>query len=180
MLVLDAASLVWLVTIGKPAPGRLASGAASSRGGASRPPSGSGPAGTLAEPMGLCAHAYELYVAEKAHHRVQVFTLSGESLRIIGAKGSRPGQLLEPSGCAVLPGRAAAEAKLIVAELGGARLQLLTLHGAPLQVVRLPAIGGVPPALRSVALSLGGRATTLWATDVTAHVLRRFSVYAVS
>mmetsp|Transcript_655 Transcript_655/g.1591 ORF Transcript_655/g.1591 Transcript_655/m.1591 type:complete len:131 (+) Transcript_655:669-1061(+) len=130
--------------------------------------------------MGLCAHAFELFVAEKGHHRVQVFTLSGEPLRMIGAKGSRPGELLEPTGCAVLPGRDAAEARLIVAELGGARLQLLTLHGAPLQVVRLPAIGGVHPALRSVALSLGGRTPMLWATDVTAHVLRRFSVYVAS
>jgi len=158
VVVLDACSLAWQTNV------RVA------------PPHQSRGSRALAEPTGLCAHGFEIFVACKGSHCVQVLSHSGELVNQIGTKGSKPGEFNEPVGCALLPARGAAAARLIVAEKAGRRLQLLTLGGQPLQVVRLPAIGGAPPSLRGIALT-EGREPTLWVTDVTAHALRRFSVH---
>lgn len=163
VVVLDACSLAWQTNV-RVAPPHQSRGSRRNA------------AAALAEPTGLCAHGFEIFVACKGSHCVQVLSHSGELVNQIGTKGSKPGEFNEPVGCALLPARGAAAARLIVAEKAGRRLQLLTLGGQPLQVVRLPAIGGAPPSLRGIALT-EGREPTLWVTDVTAHALRRFSVH---
>lgn len=96
-------------------------------------------------PRGICAYADELYVADSANHRVHVLGIGRggarlSTARMLGEKGSAPGQLRTPCGVSVVSGR------LAVCEYDGARVQLLTLRGAPLQCLLFPpssALGGI-------------------------------------
>ena len=80
---------------------------------------------------GIALSAGELYTCDYGNCRVQVFDAStGCLMRILGRKGRAPGEFDKPCACAVLHGR------LIVCERRR-RIQLLTLHGRPLQIVRV-------------------------------------------
>lgn len=90
--------------------------------------------GQLHEPRGIAAHGTELFVADYRNHRLVVFDTSDAAnmrcppLRLIGGGASCIlGRFDGPSGVCVSNG------KLHVAEVGGKRLQVLTLDGLPLQ-----------------------------------------------
>lgn len=102
--------------------------------------------GELSSPRGLCAHAAtnELFVCDFRNHRVQVFSMKDADkakcppVRIIGGGGgalgsATAGRFNGPSGVCI-SGKAGDE-KLFVAEVGGQRLQVLSLSGLPLQLV---------------------------------------------
>ena len=71
-------------------------------------------------------------MCDRGAHRLRVLSFSGEALRDIGSEGRRPGEFKEPTSCIVAHGR------LFTAEAAGARLQVLTMAGEPLQVPPLP------------------------------------------
>ena len=86
----------------------------------------------LASPCGLTVHGFELIVCDRGAHRLRVLSFSGEAVRDIGSEGRRPGEFKEPTSCIVAHGR------LFTAEAAGARLQVLTMAGEPLQVLPMP------------------------------------------
>mmetsp|Transcript_15152 Transcript_15152/g.35888 ORF Transcript_15152/g.35888 Transcript_15152/m.35888 type:complete len:165 (-) Transcript_15152:269-763(-) len=108
---------------------------------------GVGP-GQLLKPVGLTivddGARLELYVRDTQNHRVQVFDVTGANapgvcgtfLRAFGERGDAPAQFVQPSGMAIDP-----KGRLLVSEAGAGRVQMLTLQGAPLQVLRLPTAG---------------------------------------
>ena len=80
---------------------------------------------------GIALSAGELYACDYGNCRVQVFdAITGCLMRILGRKGRAPGEFDKPCACAVVHGR------LLVCERRR-RIQLLTPHGRPLQIVRL-------------------------------------------
>jgi hypothetical protein len=88
---------------------------------------------------GLAAHADgELFCADVKNHRIQVFTAkTGDFRRTFGQKGKRPGEYARPCAIALVSGR------LVVAELTGKRLQIVSRHtGAPLQMIADALPGG--------------------------------------
>ena len=121
----------------------------------------------LAYPCGLTVHGFELIVCDRGAHRLRVLSFSGEAVRDIGSEGRRPGEFKEPTSCIVAHGR------LFTAEAAGARLQVLTMAGEPLQVLPMPTANRVPPCLHG--LCLGDRERQLWATDTDRNVLYRLS-----
>jgi len=124
--MLDAASLAWRGAFGT---------------------RGVGP-GQLLKPVGLTVvdngDRLELFVRDTQNHRVQVFDVSGANapgvcgtfVRAFGERGDAPAQFQQPSGMAVDP-----LGRILVSEAGAGRVQMLTLQGAPLQVLRLPTAG---------------------------------------
>lgn len=123
VVMLDAASLDWLGEFGS---------------------RGTGP-GQLLNPVGLTAidngDRLELYVRDTQNHRIQVFDVTGANqagvcgafVRAFGEHGTAPGQFVQPTGMTT-DGRG----RILVAEKGTARVQVLTMEGAPLQVLPLP------------------------------------------
>ena len=78
----------------------------------------------------LAAADGELFVADRANHRLQVFsTAEGQLLRTIGQRGTAPGSFRRIRGVAVSSGR------LITAECE--RVQVLSLTGLALQVMKM-------------------------------------------
>ena len=76
-------------------------------------------------PVGVAVQESRLYVADIVSHAIEVFdTTSGEHLRSIGAAGSAPGQFYYPTGLAFDN-----EARLVVADLMNARVQVITTDG---------------------------------------------------
>jgi DNA-binding beta-propeller fold protein YncE len=99
----------------------------------------------LFRPHGIAVSpSQELYVCDTANHRVCVFTLRGELVRCFGTQGRLPGEFTEPLDVAVSAWR------VYVAE--GRRVQVLSLAGEPLQVLRPPGLN----LLRGLALSAEG------------------------
>ena len=77
-----------------------------------------------------------MFVADAGLHRVAVYeSTTGKAVRAIGGQGAAPGLFRAPFGVAV------AEGCLVVSESAGKRVQVLTLHGVPLQVVH--SLGGL-------------------------------------
>ena len=92
--------------------------------------------GQFRSPRGIAAHGSKLYVADQLNHRIQVFSLdhvADSRCPPVGAIGggasATPGRFSAPSGVCV------ANNRLYVAEVGGERLQVLTLDGLPLQSI---------------------------------------------
>ena len=83
----------------------------------------------------------ELYVRDTQNHRIQVFDVTGANqagvcgafLRAFGEYGTAPGQFVQPTGMTT-DGRG----RILVVEKGAGRVQVLTMQGAPLQVLPLP------------------------------------------
>jgi hypothetical protein len=101
--------------------------------------------GQMSGPQGLAvARSGEIYVADTGNDRVQVFSATGAFLRTIGGSGSAIGQFRAPRAVAV------EENRLIVADGGNARLQILNLDGTP---TRLPEIA--MPDVRGLAAGGG-------------------------
>lgn len=74
-------------------------------------------------------------------------------MRSIGKReGSRPGEFSRPSGVAI-----DSRDRLIVSECAGRRIQLMSLEGEPLQLVKLtqPCTAKQPAVLRSVCYADG-------------------------
>lgn len=96
---------------------------------------------------GLAVCNGELFVCDVRNHRVQAFVAeTGAFARAFGSKGERPGQFRRPSAIAAVRGSSSTTHgahRLVVAEMTGKRLQVLTLMGAPLQLLSLlhPATG---------------------------------------
>lgn len=98
-------------------------------------------------PTGLAAQGTSLFVVDTGNSRLQVFKLDGQAApegaasrhifsgatfeRNIGRAGNAPGCFSEPRGCALLR-----EELLVVSE--ARRIQVLDLHGTPIQVVAPP------------------------------------------
>ena len=112
---------------------------------------GSGP-DELSVATSLCVHGDHVFVADTDNHRIQVYKhTDGTHVRSIGRAGqapdgsragwpyehderrsSAPGEFNRPVGVAIGHGR------LIVSEDDGKRIQVLTLEGEPLQILKSP------------------------------------------
>jgi len=155
--------------------------------------------GELDHPRGLTIHGSELIVADRGNHRLQVFDVSHAvhfsasrsraaraptteggmllppvdtllpevvlaPLRVIGGEGRGPGRFCRPYDTAV------ARSRLIVSEFEGRRVQVLTLMGAPLQILSLPGNG----APTGIAASADGFSVFIAQFDL--HRLHRLSM----
>lgn len=90
-------------------------------------------AGQLCRPRHLAIDpAGNLLVADRNHHRVQVFTPDGRPLASIGGEGDGPGELRFPYGVAVSP-----DGLLYIADTAHNRIQIFTL--GPAYRLHLPA-----------------------------------------
>ena len=156
--VFDTEKLQWLFSFGK---------------------RGSG-SGEFREPRGIAAHDSELFVADYANHRIAVFSIADASdatcppVRIIGGGDSSiAGRFSGPSGVCI------ANDKLHVAEIGGERLQLLSLDGLPLQcVLTCGPCSGVCADDEYVCVTCleGDHALTLWRTQTPTGILTPRSI----
>ncbi len=82
----------------------------------------------LGRPMNLTIHDDKLYVPEFINDRIQVFSLNGEPLSMIGSPGKGPGQFNAPGGVAV-----ADNGDLFVADFYNHRVQHLRADGSFVQ-----------------------------------------------
>lgn len=83
----------------------------------------------------------ELFVCDPGNHRIQVFRgADGGLLRTFGVKGDAPGHFRKPVSLTTL-----SRERLVVGEVRGRRLQVLSHRGEPLQLVSIGGTGG-PPA----------------------------------
>lgn len=98
--------------------------------------------GQLRNPVGLSAIEdgngnATLFVRDTGNHRICAFDTEGRFLRCFGSQGSGPGQFNCPTGMSH-DGRG----RILVSELGpglcGGRVQVVSVHGEPLQVLPLP------------------------------------------
>ena len=92
------------------------------------------------QPQDLAALDDELFVADTQNHRIVVLDCAtGSRRRVLGKQGTAPGEFRKPN--AITACRRGADAFLIVGEFTGRRVQILSLHGAPLQLLTLaPAV----------------------------------------
>ena len=89
------------------------------------------------EPRGLAAHLDTLYVADSLNHRIQLFSLSEVANDVVVPKGSIGGGRSGLRGRFDLPsGLCVANERLYVSELGNERVQVLSLDGLPMQLVK--------------------------------------------
>ena len=144
----------------------------------------------LRTPYGLATHSGEIYVSDQTHCQILVFAGADSSagarvmaavgagagapnacggpyahVRTLGGRGTGPGQLRRPRGMCIL-GANEARPMLLVAE--AKRLQLLTLEGAPLQVIEPPQRTGT---LWGVASCWESRGMIFASDGVSIHVL---------
>ena len=73
----------------------------------------------FSNPTGIAIHGEMVYVVEYRNHRVQKFTISGESISIFGSEGSGDGQLDHPRGICIDP-----YGKIYVSECGNNRISV--------------------------------------------------------
>lgn len=108
----------------------------------------------------------------------QVFeAATGAFLRSFGSKGSRPGDFRRPGAIAISRGE-----HLLVAELTGRRLQVLTLWGAPRQVLKLDNLvvgGAMGPPVRLGCLAADDTRGLVYAAESSAHSRLRILRVAV-
>jgi len=91
---------------------------------------GAGELGPTSSGIYLAAAEGELFVADRANHRLQVFATDGSLLRTIGQRGTAPGSFRRIRGIAVH------QQRIFTAECE--RVQVLSLHGVALQVLPMP------------------------------------------
>lgn len=85
---------------------------------------GNGP-GQLDEPVAVTVDLNDnLVVADKKNNRLQVFSSTGQFIRIIGAKGEEPGNFCEPLGLCI-----DREGKIIVCDSNNDRVQVFSNQG---------------------------------------------------
>ena len=105
-------------------------------------------------PMSIAAHKDELFIADHGNDRVQVFTRGADDRmhpsRTIGRRGDAPGEFHMPSGVAIVHGET--DSMLVVSEFWGKRLQMFTLEGKPLQVLKTDAMLGHICAHKGIVL----------------------------
>ena len=114
--------------------------------------------GELCFPRGLAAREGdpELMVADTDNDRISIFKREGGAfVRVIGSRGTSPGQFLAPDGV-VNNGKL-----LLVAEFLGKRIQVLTRLGGPLQVVSTSIDGRELGQLSGVVM----RGSTVFVSD---------------
>ena len=118
---------------------------------------------------GVAIHGQELFVADTGNHRIAVFSLADAAgahcppVRVLGGGPSAiAGRFNGPSGLCI------ASEKLYVAELGGERLQVLSLDGLPLQTLcghgPLSSVCADDELVVTTALE-GDHAITVWRTQ---------------
>jgi DNA-binding beta-propeller fold protein YncE len=93
--------------------------------------------GDLDHPMHIAIKNEKLYVTDLRNHRIQVFSLAGELLTVIGEEGSDPGQFSSPGGIAV-----DADGRMYVADSKNQRIQLLDANGMQIRQFGTGAGGG--------------------------------------
>lgn len=103
--------------------------------------------GKLLEPVDLSMMGNELLVLDAGTGSIKVYTPEGEFLRAFGAKGDGPGGFRKPSSLSVISGN-----KILVADYGNKRLQLLGMVRTPGPTEELTAT----PGMRSAALGWKG------------------------
>lgn len=81
--------------------------------------------GEFSRAMSLTIVGEEVFVADTANHRIQVFSFEGEYRRRIGGVGTKPGELRFPHDIACAP-----DHTLVVCEYGNNRLSRFTCAGA--------------------------------------------------
>ena len=91
---------------------------------------GAGELGPTSSGIYLACSEGELFVADRANHRLQVFSTEGSLLRTIGQRGTAPGCFRRIRGVAVH------RRKIFTGECE--RVQVLSLLGEPLQVLPMP------------------------------------------
>ena len=116
---------------------------------------------------GIAIHGDELFVADTGNHRIAVFSIADSHCRPTRVIGGGPsaiaGRFNGPSGLCI------ANERLYVAELGGERLQLLSLDGLSLQTVAAhgPLSGVCADAELVCTTQLeGDHALTLWRHEI--------------
>ena len=87
-----------------------------------------------------------IHVADYNDHEVEVFGADGTWLRAFGSFGEGAGQLKNPAGIEVFEGGSVGRERVLVSELGGARLHLFETSGAPVRTVATIA-GATPTTL---------------------------------
>ena len=87
----------------------------------------------LRDPTGLAYISGHVYICDTGNARVQVMSPTGEFVRSFGKMGVEPGEFRSPYGIA-----AVSSSLLIVSEFGSQRVQLLTIDGAPRQLLAPP------------------------------------------
>lgn len=93
--------------------------------------------GELNRPMHIDIHDGKLYVAEYLNDRIQVFSMRGESISVIGSPGSGPGEFDAPAGVVV-----DAEGRLYVADFYNHRVQILERNGRFIQQIGSTGVKG--------------------------------------
>lgn len=85
---------------------------------------------SLVRPAGLVLDHDELFVADAANHRIEVFALDGRPLRRLGRRGVQPGEFNFPTHIAVDP-----SGHLLVTDALNGRIQVLDRDGTPVRVI---------------------------------------------
>lgn len=120
--------------------------------------------------IGLCGG--ELFVADTANHRVQVFDTAGTWLRCIATAGTAPGQLKYPHDLCI-----AKDTQILVAEYGANRISRYHLDG---RFIRCYGSAGRAPgqfnAPRGVAYSDG----VFYVADTDNHRVQVFTLEGVA
>ena len=98
----------------------------------------------LNEPVDLAIIGNELFVLDTDTCSIKVYDLEGKFLRTFGAKGDRNGEFRKPSSLTVVDGT-----KIMVADFGNNRIQLLGMVHTPLPINEPTATAG----MRSIDLS---------------------------
>jgi DNA-binding beta-propeller fold protein YncE len=118
-----------------------------------------GPRGVAVAPDGTIA------VTDTGHKRIVLMSvIDGEPrVSLIGSEGSAPGQLIEPVGVTWIDNN-----RILVAETGNRRLQVLDREGRSLEIVELPEAWSDFYSRPQIAVDRNGR----WvATDIPAQCL---------
>jgi sugar lactone lactonase YvrE len=111
-----------------------------------------------------------LWVSDRANHRLQCFSPEGTFLAVAGGLGSEPGEFISPSGLTVHDGF------LFVADTYNYRVQKLAIHGTTLEPVQSFGTVGPEPGqfleLQDVGVDSQGRVFT---TDARNNCVQVFA-----
>lgn len=121
--------------------------------------------GKLSMPMGVAVYRDAsgkalVYVTDRDNDRLVAYDMDGGFVRAIGSRGRAPGQFMEPLGVAI------SGECIFVAEGVGARLQVLSPHGASMHVL--------PSPDQSRLCGIACHLDRVYVTELLAHRLHTF------
>jgi DNA-binding beta-propeller fold protein YncE len=120
----------------------------------------------LAEPSSVAIGANdEIFVLESLTSRVRVFA-QGREVRSFGARGSKPGELLEPRGLALAP-----DGEVYISDTGNDRVQVFSDEG---RFLRNFGIRGTGPSEFNQPLGLAVDASRVFVADSRNHRVQVF------